>query len=104
MERCIYSFQRHNGPMATDEHPLDPAHVTETSQPSPVSARRRRTHEQVLAVLAEHGVVTRADLSRLTGLSRSAVGTAVASLLAEELITEETPADTGPAGRGRRPT
>ncbi|MEV0404450.1 ROK family transcriptional regulator [Actinoallomurus sp. NPDC050550] len=90
--------------MATDELPLDPAHATETSPSSSVSARRRRTHDQVLAVLAEHGVVTRADLSRLTGLSRSAVGTAVASLLAEGLITEETTADSGTAGRGRRPT
>lgn len=69
-----------------------------------VSARRRRTNDHILAVLAERGAVTRADLGRLTGLSRSAVGSAIASLLADQLITEETSAGVGTAGRGRRPT
>lgn len=68
------------------------------------SARRRRTNDQVLAVLHEHGAVTRADLCRLTGLSRSAVGSAVSSLLADELVTEDTSPAVGAAGRGRRPT
>jgi hypothetical protein len=66
--------------MASDERTVDahpnPAPPNAASPPAPVSARRRRTNDQVLAVLAEHGSVTRADLSRLTGLSRSAVGTA----------------------------
>jgi predicted NBD/HSP70 family sugar kinase len=57
-----------------------------------------------LAVLAEHGPVTRADLGLFTGLSRSAVSSAVASLQADGLVTEDAPAGIGPAGRGRRPT
>ncbi|HZE30004.1 MAG TPA: ROK family transcriptional regulator, partial [Actinoallomurus sp.] len=86
--------------MASEERPVG----TPPSPTPPVSARRRRTHDQVLAVLAEHDTVTRADLSRLTGLSRSAIGSAVASLLSWGLITEETPADITPTGRGRPPT
>ncbi|MEE4540390.1 ROK family protein [Streptomyces sp. V4-01] len=67
----------------------------------PVSARRMRTRELLLGALAEYDAVSRAELSRLTGLSRSAVGAGVAALLAEGLATE----DAGPpaaAGRGRR--
>ena len=55
-------------------------------------------------MLAEHGALTRTDLSRNAGLSRSAIGSAVASLLQEGFVTEETPADTGPTRRGRRST
>ncbi|GAA2787892.1 ROK family transcriptional regulator [Kitasatospora paracochleata] len=69
-----------------------------------VSARRTRTRDALLAVLAEHGTVSRADLSRLSGLSRSAVSSAVAELLADGQVTED-PAQAAPgAGRGRRPT
>lgn len=75
--------------------------------PAAVSARRRRTREQVLAVLAKTGSATRAELSRHTGLSRSAISDCVAGLLADGLLAESAGAD-GPAartraGRGRRP-
>jgi predicted NBD/HSP70 family sugar kinase len=74
-----------------------------TASPGPVSARRRRTHEQILAVLAEHGAASRAELSRRTGLSRSAVGACVVSLLSEGLVAEGA-APSAAAGRGRRPS
>lgn len=72
-----------------------------TASTAPVSARRNRTREQLLTVLGQHDTVTRADLSRLTGLSRSAVGEGVTSLLADALITEDAES-TGQATRGRR--
>ncbi|WP_245178865.1 ROK family transcriptional regulator [Streptomyces montanisoli] len=73
--------------------------MTDTTEP--VSARRRRSRDQLLAVLAEHDAVSRADLSRLTGLSRSAVGACVASLLADGLVSEGA-ALSGASGRGRK--
>ncbi|QKW20510.1 ROK family transcriptional regulator [Kitasatospora sp. NA04385] len=71
------------------------------------SARRLRTRATLLAVLGEHGTLSRAEISRLTGLSRSAVSSAVTDLLDEGLVSETTasPAADGPlrpTGRGRR--
>ena len=68
------------------------------------SPRRQRTHEHILQVLAQHGDLTRAELSRLTGLSRSAIASAVTLLSDEGLLTEESTGPAGPAARGRRPT
>jgi predicted NBD/HSP70 family sugar kinase len=70
---------------------------------SEISARRRRTRDPVVAALARAGTTTRAELSRLTGLSRSAVGDCVAALLAEGVLVEGPP-DGGARGRGRRAT
>jgi predicted NBD/HSP70 family sugar kinase len=55
---------------------------------TPALGRHQRTPAQLLETIRELGGATRADLSRLTGLSRSAVAHAVAVLLAEGLITE----------------
>ncbi|HZC74029.1 MAG TPA: ROK family protein [Jatrophihabitans sp.] len=66
-----------------------------------ISARRRRTRDPVLAAVARTGATTRAELSRLTGLSRSAVGECVAALLAEGVLIEG-PIDGAAVGRGRR--
>lgn len=62
------------------------------------SARRRRTERVVLEALAHGGPTTRAELSRRTGLSRSAMTECVANLLRDGLVVEEPP---DPAGRGR---
>jgi predicted NBD/HSP70 family sugar kinase len=70
---------------------------------SPVSARRQRTRDPVLAAIARAGATTRAELSRLTGLSRSAVGDCVTDLLSDGLIVERTSEGTA-GGRGRRAT
>jgi len=69
-----------------------------------VSARRGRTRAALLAVLAEHGTVSRSELSRLSGLSRSAVSSAVADLLADGQVSEGPAALPPGTGRGRRPT
>ncbi|MFF0389476.1 ROK family transcriptional regulator [Kitasatospora sp. NPDC004615] len=73
--------------------------MTAPAHPAP-SARRLRTRATLLAVLGEHGTLSRAEISRLTGLSRSAVSSAVTDLIDEGLAGET--AATAAAGRGRR--
>jgi predicted NBD/HSP70 family sugar kinase len=68
---------------------------------TPALARHQRTPAQLLETIRDLGGVTRADLSRLTGLSRSAVAHAVAALLADGLITEREPGGSHPGQRGR---
>ncbi|WP_030274075.1 ROK family transcriptional regulator [Streptomyces sp. NRRL B-24484] len=75
--------------------------MSDLHESAALSARRLRTRTALLAVLAEYGALSRSDLGRLTGLSRSAVSSAVADLRAEGAVTEQ-PAPTGPVtGRGR---
>lgn len=83
--------------------------------PEPSSARRHRSRQQLLEVIRRENGVTRADLSLITGLSRSAVAETVQDLLNERLIAEDVLAAGGrgpdgvaprlcwshPAGRGR---
>src|SRR5215475_834550 len=68
---------------------------------TPALARHQRTPAQLLETIRDLGGVTRADLSRLTGLSRSAVAHAVAALLADGLISEREPGGGHPGRRGR---
>ncbi|MFF4339633.1 ROK family transcriptional regulator [Kitasatospora sp. NPDC001540] len=75
--------------------------MTAPVTPAP-SARRLRTRATLLAVLGEHGTLSRAEISRLTGLSRSAVSSAVTDLLDEGLVSETTAPVPATAGRGRR--
>jgi predicted NBD/HSP70 family sugar kinase len=66
------------------------------------SSRRRRTRQQLLGAVREHPGVTRSELSRLTGLSRSATAEGVQALLVERLVAERA---VNPAlGRGRPST
>jgi predicted NBD/HSP70 family sugar kinase len=70
--------------------------------PEPSSARRHRSRQQLLEVIRRENGVTRADLSLITGLSRSAVAETVQDLLNERLIAEDVLAAGGRgAGRGR---
>ncbi|HEY1343587.1 MAG TPA: ROK family protein [Streptosporangiaceae bacterium] len=69
---------------------------------APTLARHQRTPAQLLETIRDLGGVTRADLSRLTGLSRSTVAHAVAALLADGLIAEREP-EGSPAGQRGRP-
>lgn len=62
-------------------------------------ARRRSTRDQVLAAVTEFGPATRAELSRVTGLSRSAVSECVGDLLGAGLVTASAAVPGG--GRGR---
>ena len=66
------------------------------------SPRRLRTRQLLLSTVRERAGITRAELSRLTGLSRSATAEGVQDLLAQGHI-EERPSDPT-AGRGRPST
>ncbi len=63
---------------------------------------RERNCVLVLDALRRHGLVSRSDLARLTGLSRTTVGTLVADLQARGLVVEEADGERHP-GRGRPP-
>jgi predicted NBD/HSP70 family sugar kinase len=65
------------------------------------SARRHRSRRQLLDVIRQESGVTRADLSLLTGLSRSAIADAVQDLLNDRLIAEDVMDAGKGAGRGR---
>ncbi|MEV6208055.1 ROK family transcriptional regulator [Kitasatospora sp. NPDC051914] len=75
--------------------------MSDLHESAALSARRLRTRTALLAVLAEYGALSRADLGRLTGLSRSAVSSAVADLRAEGAVTEQPAPSPVAAGRGR---
>ena len=68
---------------------------------TPALARHQRTPAQLLETIRDLGGVTRAELSRQTGLSRSAVAHAVAALLADGLITEREQGGSHAGQRGR---
>jgi predicted NBD/HSP70 family sugar kinase/biotin operon repressor len=57
-----------------------------------------RTRQLLVALIHESAPVTRSDLTRLSGLSRSAVATAVQRLVDDGLVTESATSSTG---RGR---
>jgi predicted NBD/HSP70 family sugar kinase len=63
--------------------------------------RRRMSRESVIAVLREHGKVSRSELVRRTGLSRATVSSVVAELQAAGLVDD----GAGPSGQlgGGRP-
>jgi predicted NBD/HSP70 family sugar kinase len=68
---------------------------------TPALARHQRTPAQLLETIRDLGGVTRTELSRQTGLSRSAVAHAVAALLADGLITEREQGGSHAGQRGR---
>src|SRR6478736_10379956 len=70
--------------------------------PESPSARRQRSRQQLLEVIRRENGVTRADLSLITGLSRSAIAEAVQDLLNDRLVAEDVLEAGGKgAGRGR---
>lgn len=60
-----------------------------------------RTRQLLLTMIRDTAPITRSDLTRLSGLSRSAVAAAVQRLLDDGLVTESTAV---PTGRGRPAT
>ncbi|RFS82833.1 ROK family transcriptional regulator [Actinomadura spongiicola] len=66
----------------------------------PRAVSRPSTSGDMLRLIREHGVATRAELGRVTGLSRPAVASRVADLVARGLVVER--AD-GPSTGGRPP-
>ncbi|WP_371502363.1 ROK family transcriptional regulator [Kitasatospora sp. NBC_00374] len=72
--------------------------MSDAPEPAAISARRLRTRTALRTALDRYGALSRAELGRRTGLSRSAVSSAVADLLAEGSVDEQpVPA----VGRGR---
>ena len=68
-----------------------------------LSLLRGRNSARVIDALRRHGRASRSDLARLTGLSRTTVGSLVADLQARGLVLEETDGRRQ-AARGRPPT
>jgi predicted NBD/HSP70 family sugar kinase/biotin operon repressor len=64
---------------------------------------RERNRLLVVDALRRHGLASRSDLARLTGLSRTTVGSLVAGLQAQGLVVELEVNGARHAGRGRPP-
>src|SRR3954468_10302843 len=75
----------------------------EPSGTGSLGSLRERNRRQVLDTLRRHGSASRADLARLTGLSRSTVSTLVAALQAGGLVVERAHVRR-PSQQGRPPT
>jgi predicted NBD/HSP70 family sugar kinase/biotin operon repressor len=75
----------------------------ESSGAGSLGSLRERNRRQLLDALRQRGSASRADLARLTGLSRSTVSTLVADLQASGLVVEREHAQR-PSQQGRPPT
>jgi predicted NBD/HSP70 family sugar kinase/biotin operon repressor len=75
----------------------------ESSGAGSLGSLRERNRRQLLDALRQRGNASRADLARLTGLSRSTVSTLVADLQASGLVVEREHAQR-PSQQGRPPT
>lgn len=73
-----------------------PVRITEKATPAVL--RERNTELVLQSVLAGGGTVSRADISRSTGLARAVVSEIVETLVARRLVTEEAGR---PSGRGK---
>jgi predicted NBD/HSP70 family sugar kinase/biotin operon repressor len=65
---------------------------------------RERNRRELLDTLRRRGSASRADLARLTGLSRSTVSTLIADLQASGMVTEHEAGDARVSQQGRPPT
>jgi predicted NBD/HSP70 family sugar kinase len=66
-----------------------------------LASLRERNRRRVINALSERGAASRAELSRITGLSRSTISTLIADLQAAGLVTERSDAAPGGAQGGR---
>jgi predicted NBD/HSP70 family sugar kinase len=62
--------------------------MDDTAQPGSLEALREGNRRRVVGVLREHGTASRADIARITGLSRSTVSSVVSDLMAAGLVRE----------------
>ena len=66
------------------------------------SARRQRSRRQLLSLVQERGSITRDEMGRITGLSRSAIAEGVQGLIRDGLVVEESTQTVGRSpARGR---
>jgi predicted NBD/HSP70 family sugar kinase len=76
-----------------------------TSAPGSLSALRDSNRLRVIEAVQQRGGASRAELVRVTGLSRSTVSSVVADLLAERVLVEQhDQPDSAPGGVGRPAT
>ena len=75
----------------------------ESSGAGSLGSLRERNRRQLLEALRDRGSASRADLARVTGLSRSTVSTLVTDLQSSGLVVEREP-DDRPSVQGRPPT
>ncbi len=68
-----------------------------------LASLREGNRQLVIDALREHGTASRAELARITGLSRSTISTIVADLIDEELAAERAAESIGEAHAGRPP-
>ncbi len=86
---------RENGVMPIAETPKNPEPGTELARSgSPASSPGR-----ILTLVHRHGSLSRAQLTRLTGLNRSTVGVLIAALAAQGLLYEAAPEGEAQVGR-----
>lgn len=71
------------------------------SSPGSLEALRRRNRDAVLASLRQGGRVSRAEVARRTGLSRSTVSTVVADLIRQNIVREASLSPDVNPGSGR---
>lgn len=73
------------------ERPADRARAAQASSNGHARGIRERNRALVLRTLMEQSALSRADLSRLTGLARPTVSDVVRDLLADGVIRESGP-------------
>lgn len=78
--------------------PVSPSHLAAKATKE---GARRRNLELALQSVYRHGVTTRAEISRLTGLTRATVSDLVSDLVGSGLVREMGP---GPSSGGKPPT
>ena len=74
-----------------------------TRRSGSLASLREGNRKRVIDALREHGVASRAELSRITELSRSTISTIVADLLESGLAIERDGQPEGEAHAGRPP-
>ncbi|MBI2683926.1 MAG: ROK family transcriptional regulator [Actinobacteria bacterium] len=77
--------------------------ATDSPSPGSLEALREQNRRLIVESLRRSGIVSRADIARLTGLSRSTVSSVVADLLSGGLVREMEPAAGAAAQSGGRP-
>jgi predicted NBD/HSP70 family sugar kinase len=80
------------------------ANVLATPQNGSLEGLRDRNRQRVVHALSQRGLASRADLARITGLSRTTVSSLVAELIGTGLVVERIDAGGGaPTAAGGRP-
>lgn len=90
---------RQNGGMPTVETPNTADLGAELARPSSSASSSASSPARILSLVHRHGSLSRAQLTRLTGLNRSTVGVLIATLVSQGLVYEAAP--TGEAQVGR---